>query len=230
MSVERGNLDTVWGGSLGGLLPTPVNRLMLYSPGYASPILSSFSLIGYPGLPMSDKPIRLDRLARMDPDVVAQVHDRYFDELFRYARYRVSNDAVAEDIVSDVFIRLLEAAKKGKSPHTNLRGWLLSTCSNTVNDHYRRLYSGTSEPLPETLASDDPGPAKTVAGRELEANLQAALAKLTPEQQHVVALRFGAGYSLQETAALMGKRVNAIKALQFRAIGALRRQMGSDQE
>jgi RNA polymerase sigma-70 factor (ECF subfamily) len=201
---------------------------MLYSPGHVLPIHSIFTASYIPGLPMNDKPIRLDRLARMDPDVVSQVHDRYFDELFRYARYRVSSPDVAEDIVSEVFIRLLEAVRKGKSPNRNLRGWLLSTCSHTVNDHFRKIYQRTSEPLADTLASDDPGPAKTIDSRELESELQAALALLTPDQQHVVTLRFGAGYSIEETAALMGKRVNAIKSLQFRAIGALRRHLGSD--
>jgi RNA polymerase sigma-70 factor (ECF subfamily) len=177
---------------------------------------------------MSDEPINLDDLARMDPDAIAHVHDTFFPELFRFARYRVSSPDVAEDIVSDVFIRLLEAVKRGRSPSSNLRGWLLSTCSHAVNDYFRRAYRREDEPLVDTLASDDPGPASAVAGRERQADLEAALTRLTPDQQHVVALRFGAGYTLEETAELMGKRVNAIKALQFRAIGALRRQLGGD--
>ena len=50
--------------------------------------------------------------------------------------------------------------------------------------------------------------------------------QLTPEQQDVLALRFGQGYSLEETAAHMKKKVNAVKALQFRALAALQRQIG----
>jgi RNA polymerase sigma-70 factor (ECF subfamily) len=49
---------------------------------------------------------------------------------------------------------------------------------------------------------------------------------LTPEQQHVLALRFGQGYSLEETATFMNKNVNAVKALQFRALAALQREIG----
>jgi RNA polymerase sigma-70 factor (ECF subfamily) len=177
---------------------------------------------------MSNEPINLHRLAQMDPDVVAEVHDRYFAELFRYARYRVSRSDAAEDIVSDVFVRLLEAVKRGKGPHSNLRGWLLSTCSNTINDYFRKAYQRESEKLADSLAAAGPGPATALAGQEDQAELQTALARLTAEQQHVIALRFGAGCSLQETATLMGKRVNAVKALQFRAIGALRREMGVD--
>jgi RNA polymerase sigma-70 factor (ECF subfamily) len=48
---------------------------------------------------------------------------------------------------------------------------------------------------------------------------------LTADQQNVLALRFSQGYSLEETASLMKKNVNAIKALQFRALAALQRKL-----
>ncbi len=57
-------------------------------------------------------------------------------------------------------------------------------------------------------------------------SLHRALTQLTLDQQQVIAFRFGNGYSLEETATLMDKNVNAIKALQFRAIAALRRHIG----
>jgi RNA polymerase sigma-70 factor (ECF subfamily) len=56
--------------------------------------------------------------------------------------------------------------------------------------------------------------------------VQSAYAQLTSEQQHVLALRFGMGYSLEQTATVMKKNVNAVKALQFRALSALQRQIG----
>jgi RNA polymerase sigma-70 factor (ECF subfamily) len=52
------------------------------------------------------------------------------------------------------------------------------------------------------------------------------MAQLTPDQQNVLALRFGEGYSLEETASAMRKNVNAVKALQFRALAALQRNLG----
>jgi RNA polymerase sigma-70 factor (ECF subfamily) len=51
---------------------------------------------------------------------------------------------------------------------------------------------------------------------------------LTGEQQHVLALRFGGAYSLEETAVLVGSNVNAIKALQFRALQSLRRALSKE--
>ena len=53
---------------------------------------------------------------------------------------------------------------------------------------------------------------------------------LTSEQQHVLALRFGGEYTLEETAEMMGRKVNAIKALQFRALRTLRRHLAQESE
>jgi RNA polymerase sigma-70 factor (ECF subfamily) len=62
--------------------------------------------------------------------------------------------------------------------------------------------------------------------REQSQVVNDAYAQLTADQQHVLALRFGHGYSLEETAAFMNKNVNAVKALQFRALAALQRELG----
>jgi RNA polymerase sigma-70 factor (ECF subfamily) len=61
--------------------------------------------------------------------------------------------------------------------------------------------------------------------REQDSKVRQAVAGLTPEQQHVLALRFSEGLSLEETANVMKKNVNAIKQLQFRALAALNRKV-----
>ena len=60
--------------------------------------------------------------------------------------------------------------------------------------------------------------------RELE---QAIAHGLTAEQQHVIMLRFVEGFSLQETADITGKKVNAVSVLQNRAISRLRQLLGT---
>lgn len=168
----------------------------------------------------------LDGLRRLDSQAVGAIYDQFFNEVFRYVRYRVSDDAVAEDISSDVFMRLLEAARKGQGPQTSLKGWLIATASNAVNDHMRKQYRRPTEALAETLPDDNSNLHAEIDQREQNQAVQSAYAQLTAEQQHVLALRFGQGYSLEETAAFMKKNVNAIKALQFRALTALQRQIG----
>ena len=162
----------------------------------------------------------------IDSKTIGAIYDQYFSEVYRYVMYRIGDQTLAEDIASDVFIRLLEAVKGGRAPQTNLKGWLIGTASHVVADHMRKKYRRPEEEVTELLPDLKPGPASEVDQREQNRAVQSAYTQLTPEQQNVLALRFGQGYSLEETAEFMNKNVNAIKALQFRALAALQRELG----
>lgn len=179
---------------------------------------------------MSDSKSELDGLRDLNSQAISSIHNRYFPEVFRYARYRLGDETLAEDIAGEAFTRLLESVNAGGGPHTNLRGWLMSTTSNLVNDHLRHAYAHPTETLHEDLElyADGPSPAQHLEQSDRTQLIRNALTALTLDQQHVIALRFGGGYSLEETAALMDKNVNAIKALQYRAIAALRRGFGNE--
>ena len=168
----------------------------------------------------------LDGLRKLDPQAIATIYDRYFPDVYRYVFYRLGNESLAEDIASDVFVRLLEAVKAKRGPKTNLKGWLLSTASNVIADHLRHVYRRPTEVLSEAMPDLGSSLTDEVDRRHQADSVRQAYAQLTPEQQNVLALRFGDGCSLEETAAVMQKKVNAVKALQFRALAALQRHIG----
>ena len=168
----------------------------------------------------------LDGLRELNSQVIGAIYDKYFPEVYRYVRYRLGDEQVAEDIASDVFVRLLEASQQGRGPQTNLKAWLLGTASHIVMDHMRRSYRRPTQELSENQLDPLALPAEEFDNREQQGAVRAAMKKLTKEQQQVLALRFGQGYSLEETADVMKKNVNAIKALQFRALSALQRGIG----
>lgn len=189
-------------------------------------------LIVKPGR-MSVSTSEIDRLNSLDPLAITAIHDRYYPEVYRFARFRVSNEVIAEDIAGDVFMRLLEAVYAGRGPHTNLRGWLIRTTSNIVNDYFRGIYNHPEEDPPEvldrvevTLTQSDPVALWDKA--ETSRVLRSAINELTDAQKLVITLRFGNRFSLEETAQLMGKNTNTIKALQYRALMTLRQKLGND--
>ena len=92
-----------------------------------------------------------------------------------------------------MFVRLLEAVKSGRAPRTNLRGWLIGTASHIVADHMRKKYRRPEEQISESLPDLQPGPVSEVDQREQNRIVQSAYAQLTPDQQQVLALRFGQG-------------------------------------
>lgn len=177
-------------------------------------------------MPTQNESRAMDGLRKLDPQTIGSIYDQYFSEVYRYVRYRVNDDSIAEDISSDVFVRLLEAVKKRQGPQTNLKGWLIATASNTVNDHLRRQYRRPTEALSDSMPDQSSSVTAQVDLREQNRIVQLAYAQLTPEQQHVLALRFGLGLSLEETADHLKKNANAIKALQFRALTTLQRLVG----
>jgi len=76
------------------------------------------------------------------------------------------------------------------------------------------------------MAGDDP---VGIAERRISAaQVRAALHRLTPDQQQVIALKFLEGLSSQEVADVLEKPVGAVKALQHRALSALRRQLAAE--
>lgn len=162
----------------------------------------------------------LAQAQRLDHAALSQIHDTYYPALYRYALYRTSDAPVAEDIAGETLMRLLDALHHRK-PIQNLRAWLFGVAAHLVADHFRRAPAGE---LPESLPAAD-APASEVEDRLRQQAVQQALHTLTEEQQTVLALRFGDGYSVEETANTLGKTLNAVKALQFRALGALRRAL-----
>jgi len=167
--------------------------------------------------------ISIDRLKKLDPETITAVHTLYYAEIFKYACYRLSDPVLAEDLTSEVLLRLIEAVNKGRGPQKSIKGWLMGTASNLINEHFRQSYNRPETELNEQFLEVDADPIHISEEKEEVRMLRLALAKLTEDQQNVIALRFGGGYSLEETASVMGKNVNAVKALQFRAVSALRR-------
>jgi RNA polymerase sigma-70 factor (ECF subfamily) len=192
-----------------------------------------FRQIGVNHILMVDASSEIDDLNSLDPHIITAIHNRYYPDIYRFARFRVNDEAIAEDIAAEVFMRLLEAVHHGRGPSVNLRGWLLRTTANIVNDHFRNIYSRplqNLEDIPEnssdkSLVQDDP--ALLTDQAEERRAIQLAMEKLTKAQKLVITFRFGNKLSIEETAVLMGKNANAIKAIQFRALITLRRYIGS---
>ncbi|MCB9134330.1 MAG: sigma-70 family RNA polymerase sigma factor [Anaerolineales bacterium] len=178
--------------------------------------------------PSFDENDALNGLREMNPQAISTIHSFYYPDIYRFASFRLNDVHLAEDLTAEVFMRLLVAVKEGHGPRTTLRGWLMATASNMINDYYRKSYRRKTEELSDELRADAPSPLVRVEIQERHKAVHAALEKLTPDQQNILSLRFSSGYSLEETAEAIGKNINAVKQLQFRALAALRRHLGDE--
>lgn len=176
----------------------------------------------------------IEGLNSLNLQAITAIHNKYYPDVYRFARFRVNDEVTAEDIAGEVFTRLLEAAHRGRGPTTNLRGWLLKTTANVVNDHFRKIYNHpTEDPCEIDENSQDlflshVDPVVILDQAEQRQAIQCAIEKLTETQKLVITLRFANKFSLDDTANIMGKNANTIKALQCRALTKLRKNISSD--
>lgn len=158
-----------------------------------------------------------------DDAAVIKVYEHFFPVLYHYVRLKVGDKALAQDIVSSVFVRLIESRGKPSAPRENLRAWLFTVARNQVYRTYGETRQLPIDNLEEWMpAPPENDPAVQFSEMVNLERVRHALRMLAAEHQEVLILRFGQRLSLKETADIMGKSISAIKSLQFRAVDTLR--------
>ena len=174
-----------------------------------------------------DREITLLAAARkMDGNALTEIFERYAPALYRYAFRFCNNATVTDQIVGEIFERFIEQVTASRIPGINLRSSLYEMAYRIlVNDLRYMNFLGSSEAF--FLRHEHQWP--TVLGGEdkkfFETIQRSLMYDLTDDQRHVVILRFIEGFSLKETAVIMGKKVGNVKVIQNRAIVALRKTL-----
>jgi RNA polymerase sigma-70 factor (ECF subfamily) len=127
----------------------------------------------------------------------------------------------AEDLLGEVFVQVARDLPRFKGDQDALRRWVFAIAHNRLVDAGRRR--ARSLPTTRPLVAPDVPVAPSPDPRDPE--LVKALATLTDEQREVVVLRFVADLPLHEVARMTRRTVEAVKALQHRALQALARQL-----
>jgi RNA polymerase sigma-70 factor, ECF subfamily len=171
----------------------------------------------------------LDEIARAatagDVEAVGRLYDELVGPIYRYVAVRVRRREDAEDLTHLVFERIVTALPRYHHNGKPFAAWAFRIARNAVIDHQRR--TRPTEPLGAVAESGDGIGLEAQSLRQEELReLRAAIAHLTPDQREALLLRYAGGLSADEAAEVMGRRAGTIRGLTFRAIEALRRQLG----
>jgi RNA polymerase sigma-70 factor (ECF subfamily) len=148
------------------------------------------------------------------------VYDRYVDRVYAYVSRRAGSRPVAEDITSEVFQEALANLPRFEWRGVPFAAWLYRMAANRLADHWRQQGREAHDPPPD-LPNE----------REHE-ELQRRIAlfqlvdRLPDLQRRVIEMRFVEDRSLRDVAAALERSEGAIKQLQLRALGNLRKGMG----
>jgi RNA polymerase sigma-70 factor (ECF subfamily) len=158
-----------------------------------------------------------------DQAALSELYTLYFPRVYRYILARTGNTYDAEDLAEEVFMRVLEAIERFQWREAPFSAWLFRIAHNAVISQRRKdTARGRSAPLNDGLAKDSPGPEELVENRLALNEVMEAAQKLPEAQRQVIALRFGAGLSVAETARAMNKGEGNVKVIQHKAIVKLR--------
>jgi RNA polymerase sigma-70 factor (ECF subfamily) len=171
----------------------------------------------------------VDEARAGDAWAFGRLFDHYHLQVYRFVASRVRHPSDAEDLTQLVFVKAMEALPRYESRGVPFGGWLFRLARNAVIDHVRTSHEHADLAQSVERAGTDAGPDElAVIRQEIEA-VGAALSSLTDDQRDAIALRFFAGLSAREAAVAMGKQEGTVRGLQFRAIAALRRQLGIEE-
>ena len=169
-----------------------------------------------------DEDALVQRAKQGDPTAFAEIYVRHQPAIYRYIFYRVDDVATAEDLTGEVFVRLVEKVDRFTYRGRPLLAWLYTIARNLVTDYHRHARRSLPLSLEEQPITDLADPEKTVEHRLAQHRLAVAIARLTEDQRQVILLRFIEGLDNKAVAQILDKSVGAVKALQHRALAALR--------
>jgi RNA polymerase sigma-70 factor (ECF subfamily) len=178
----------------------------------------------------SDDGALIERLKRRDPHALAELYDRYGGLAYSLVLRVVRDQAIAEDLVQETFLRVWNRVHSIDPAKNALGPWLLAIARNRAID-YLRSSAGRSRTLSVELDESDHAPLY----RELEAGIllsdqlrrvKAALDKLQPNHRTVMELAYFEGMSQTEMSAKMGQPLGTIKTWVRTALRSLRDELG----
>lgn len=172
---------------------------------------------------MSSDVSLLDSARHMDADALIKIFDLYSRPLYNYVLRLCSDPVKADTIVGDVFAKLLEHLSNGRGPISNLRAYLYEMAYHIVVDDSRYSHREVSLDDVDALRHDNSSLYANLENHLLFERVALAIHRdLTKDQRHVIILRFLEGFSLRETASIIGRDVTNVKVIQNRALAKLR--------
>jgi len=168
----------------------------------------------------------LQKARERDPEALAALCERFYPRLLKYMHYRV-HPSLAEDLAADVLLRVIRSIDRQTGSFV---AWLYKIAANVVADHGRASRTRREKPMDDETLKTHAGAADVSADVERQLDIRNALGKLTGDQRELVTLKFIQGLSNAGIGDVTGRKPEAVRGLQFRALRALRQILGGEND
>ena len=170
---------------------------------------------------------RLVIQARSDKAAFVQLYHRHYDTIFRYCAHRLFDRTIAEDVTSEVFLKMVENFHSFRGTEEQFGCWLYRIATNAVNNHLRRVNRRnrllrTAREQTNSVTTD------CKESHEKLTLLKQAVLLLKPRYQTIITLRFFENMKLIEIAEVLESSPGTVRSQLARALAKLRVKMKAD--
>jgi RNA polymerase sigma-70 factor (ECF subfamily) len=169
----------------------------------------------------------LIRLSQGNLSQFGPLFDRYFDRVFKYVFSRTNNRQVAEDLASQIFLKILEALPRYQNQYS-FAAWVFKIARNTLFSHYRFHLHHPIQSLDEAgLLESNPQGGLRDTPKDIDSmiDLEKILNHLPLKDQELLCLRFAASLSFSEIGEIQGKNPGAVKMAIHRILRSIEERM-----
>src|SRR5437660_2212870 len=175
--------------------------------------------------PRGDEQALVER-AKRDPNAFGELYDRYVLQMYRFVYSRVRDQAAAEDVTSEVFMKALKSIGKYQDTGKPFSAWLYQIAVNSVADRYRAARPVEDIDEQRDLAIGGPALEDVAAQRDELRRIWGVVETLPKQPAVAVVLKFQEDMKIEDIAVAMGKSPGAVKLLIHRGVTRVRQVMG----
>jgi RNA polymerase sigma-70 factor (ECF subfamily) len=165
--------------------------------------------------------------ARSDRAVFVRLYRRHYDAVFRYCVHRLFERQAAEDVTSEVFLKVVENIESFKGDKQQFRNWLYRIATNAVNNYLRKT-ARRNRLLKVACEQANSPVADCGESADKLALLKEAVFVLKPRYQTIITLRFFENLKLTEIAEVFGSSPGTVRSQLARALAKLRKKLATD--
>jgi len=165
----------------------------------------------------------LRQVSRGDREALRQLYRRHGRRVYSLAFHIVGDEARAEEITQDVFLKVWEKAGSFDPAKAQPMTWMLRITRNRSIDVWRREKPRAE--LPGDLESPTDGPEETWAKASLATGVRDELARLPTAQRRALSMAYYAGLTHSEIARTLGEPLGTVKSRIRDALASLRRRL-----
>jgi RNA polymerase sigma-70 factor, ECF subfamily len=150
--------------------------------------------------------------------------DMYASRCYSYFYRLTGNAAQSEDLLSELFLRLVRKTGSFKSKNCSFENWLFTLAGNIFRDHLRSKYR-MAKLLDSKAEMDRRNQPRPNSGRQVVDKLQIELEKLDPETRELLMMRFYGGFSFKELAEIRSEPIGTTLSKVHRGLKKLKERM-----